>query len=161
MYEDGEIDRLVRTIKHDETNDVVIKKIMGKFKEQPIGIQNKFLVLLTKQLEYYGKKDLNRMFKEHKVPTTSRGKAEAELDEDEIKPYLLIGDEIMNNFHIITLKDVQISKKPVIMVFKNYSYRMDLCDIEKYISNRIKEMNVSHKYTFNDVIHYITIAKIY
>ena len=144
----GALERLVQTLSVSETRDNQILQVLMKVTDQSTGIQNKVIRLLTEHLDEYGKKDIINLHKQCQATVTA--------DDDDIKAYILIGNEVLDQFHIITLKNLKGSnEKPIMMVFKNQSYQRDLSELEEFISNRIIEYNVGHRATFLDVIHYI------
>ena len=144
----GAIERLVHALDVSETRDNQVSLILLKVVDQSTGIQNKTIRLLDDHLDNYGKRDIQVLFRKCKLDTLD--------DDEETKQYILIGNEVLERFKIITLKNLKgYNERPIMMVFKNQSYQRDLSELEEFISNRIIEYNVGHRSTFTDIIHYI------
>jgi P4 family phage/plasmid primase-like protien len=138
----NETDNSISRFEKDNTSDKLIYSFLESIKNESIGYQNLVLGKLAKKLEYYGKNDLKRMLKSI---------LEVKSDDDtEAKIYLQIGDDVLEEFAIITLEDSE-----QIMLFNSGHYEFNHTRLDSYISNRIREFNAPHRYTYGEVIDYI------
>lgn len=155
----GEIEKLISSISITETNDNNVKLLLAKIKNQGTGIQNKTMSLLAEHLEYYGKQDIKQLFNDITKKKGYNGIFEGDED-DEIKHYITIADEVMERFHIITLNLEHFTlsathKSDIMMVHKNYAYQRDFSEVRKFVSDRCIEYNVDHTSTIRNVFLYI------
>lgn len=148
----GAFERLVNTISITETRDNQIIQVLMKVVDQSKGIQNKVFRLLEAHLEYYGKRDIQALFQKCKQEMVDTN--------DEIKPYILIAQRILELYHIITLKMKdfmlgKIYKSGIMMLHENYAYHRDFSEVKKVISNLCVQYNVDQTNTTTNVFHYI------
>lgn len=139
------IEDALGSLNREEVNDTLIKECFRPFYGQGVGVQNLLLKKADKYFKHYGKRDLKDLFLHCK-----NGKSDVLDEEDETLPYLQIAEKVMETFKIITLE-----RNERILVFDNYSYKHDLKEVRKFISDHIKLYNKSHKSTFSDVFHYV------
>ncbi len=135
----------INLFEKDNTSDALIYSFLASIKSESIGYRNVSLDHLNKRLEYYGKSDLNRMMKS----VINLSKCDID-DEEKTQIYLQIATESLKRFHVITLEDSR-----QMMLFNSGCYSFDISRLDNFISNQIESFNVSHRYTYCEVIDYL------
>ena len=140
---------IVHALDRGETRDEEVKKILRKFRKESVGVQNQLLNEMASWLLNYDKRTLKRFMKE-------RSDIFDDLDEDEIKPYISVANEVMNKFKLITLQieDFDTVKEKT-LCFNKYCYLTNLKKVRTFISNRIRDNNLPYNSTRSETIRYI------
>lgn len=140
---------IVHALDRGETRDEEVKKILRKFRKESVGVQNQLLNEMASWLLNYDKRTLKRFMKE-------RSDIFDDLDEDEIKPYITVANEVMNKFNLITLQieDFDTIKEKT-LCFNKYCYLTNLKKVRTFISNRIRDNNLPYNSTRSETIRYI------
>lgn len=138
---------MVRALDRAETRDAEVKKMLGKVKKESLGVQNQVVNEAAGWLYHYKKQDLKRLLKESKDSWE-------DIDEDEIKPYITLGDLVMEKFKVITL-ETHYTDNEKMLCFNKYCYLDDKKKLRQFISNNLRNNNLSYKSTRSEVFAYV------
>lgn len=149
-------------LNEEEINEKVLRDFLDRFVTQGRAVQNIVVDIASKHLKHFQKKDVKEILKDLGNGGAKRLK-DIILEEDDTKPYLIIAQQVLECFHLITLEESEKKdgKYDTMMMFKNYSYHTNLTPVKKFISRACREYNVNHEATFRNVMHYLQIQTLF